>query len=157
MDAAVQLVVFDLDDRSYAIPLRQVERVIGAVYATPLPHAPANVLGLIDLHGKLVPVFSARHRLGPQPRPISVEDHFIIIRAAKRTVALVVDHVRELIECSAESIIQPQHILPQWNEVQGVVQIAGNLTLIQDMDRFLSLEEDRTFENALRGQTDHGN
>ena len=51
MDATIQLLVFELDGRRYALPLRQVERVIRAVDVTPLAGVPAILLGVIDVDG----------------------------------------------------------------------------------------------------------
>jgi purine-binding chemotaxis protein CheW len=45
------LVVFTLDDQRYALDLDSVQRSIRVVAITPLPEAPAIVLGIIDLGG----------------------------------------------------------------------------------------------------------
>jgi purine-binding chemotaxis protein CheW len=57
-----QLVVFRLDERRYALPLAAVERVVRSVTVTPLPGAPAIVLGGINVHGRVLPVLNVRRR-----------------------------------------------------------------------------------------------
>src|SRR5262245_18388839 len=57
MDAISQFLVFHLDGSRYGIILSQVVRAVHAVEITPLPQAPEIVLGMIDVHGKIVPVF----------------------------------------------------------------------------------------------------
>jgi len=47
--------VFALDGQRYALALHQVQRVIRVVAITPLPQAPAIVLGVIDLGGVVIP------------------------------------------------------------------------------------------------------
>ena len=56
------LVVFSLDDQRYALPLARVHRCIRVVAITPLPEAPAIVLGIIDLGGAVIPVINIRRR-----------------------------------------------------------------------------------------------
>jgi purine-binding chemotaxis protein CheW len=56
------LVVFGLDDQRYALALACVQRSIRVVAITPLPGAPAIVLGVIDLGGVVIPVIDIRGR-----------------------------------------------------------------------------------------------
>lgn len=45
------VVIFTLDDRSYGLPIEQVERVVRAVEITAFPLAPACVAGGIVIQG----------------------------------------------------------------------------------------------------------
>jgi purine-binding chemotaxis protein CheW len=149
MGRRVQLLIFCLDDRLYALRLSQVNRVIRAVDATPLPQAPEIVLGAIDLQGQIVPLLNIRKRFGIDDREIGVEDQFIIAATSQRTVALAVDNVKEVVERPAEQIIATQKILGQLDQMEGVIQLDDGLTVIHDLERFLSLDEQRVLEEAL--------
>lgn len=46
----LRLVVFSIEGQRYALPLNDVERVLPMVAVSPLPQAPAVVLGVINLH-----------------------------------------------------------------------------------------------------------
>jgi purine-binding chemotaxis protein CheW len=155
MGAAVQLLVFMLDQRQFGLPLTRVERVVRAVDVTPLPRAPAMVAGVVDLQGTLVPVISMRRCLEMPDRPLDVDDQFVISRTIKRSVALIVDHVKDIVTCPAEAMVPAKEILPRWKTVQGVIQLETGLALVEDLDSLLSLEEDQMLEQALREQ--HGN
>jgi purine-binding chemotaxis protein CheW len=137
--------------------LAQVERVVRAVDATPLPHAPPIVCGAIDLHGDIVPVLSMRKRLGFADRQISPDDQFVIARTSRQSVALVVDTTLGVIERRAEDIISACKILPRLEQIEGLVRLEDDLLLIHDLDRFLSLDEQRELDLALAGSADHGN
>jgi purine-binding chemotaxis protein CheW len=156
MDSSVQLLVFGLNDRRYGLHLAQVERVVRAVDATPLPHAPSIVCGAIDLHGEIVPVLSMRKRLGFPDREISPDDQFVIARTSQQSVALVVDSTLGVIERRAEDIVSASKVLPQLEQIEGLVRLEDGLLLIHDLDRFLSLDEQRELDLALIGSVDHG-
>ncbi len=51
-----EIVSFFLDDRRFAVPLSTVMRVERIVAITPLPKAPDIVLGVINMHGQIIPV-----------------------------------------------------------------------------------------------------
>jgi purine-binding chemotaxis protein CheW len=157
MNTSVQLLVFGLNDRRYGLHLAQVERVVRAVDATPLSHAPAIVCGAIDVHGKIVPVLSMRRRLGFADRPIMPDDYFVIARTSRQSVALVVDAAFGVIERNAEEIVSAGDILRQLDQIEGLVRLNDDLLLIHDLDRFLSLDEQRNLELSLTEAGDHGN
>ena len=54
--AMSELVSFSLDDRQFAVPLSAVMRVERIVAITPLPKAPEIVLGVVNMHGQVIPV-----------------------------------------------------------------------------------------------------
>lgn len=157
MNSSLQLLVFGLNDRRYALHLAQVDRVVRAVDATPLPHAPAIVCGAIDLHGNIVPVLSMRRRLGLADREITPDDHFVIARTSRQSVALIVDSTVGVIERAAEDIVSASNVVPRLEQIEGLVRLDDDLLLIHDLDRFLSLDEQRELETALTHVGDNAN
>jgi purine-binding chemotaxis protein CheW len=149
MNEKVQHLVFRVNDRYYGLRIAQIERVIRAVDCTPLPEAPPTVAGVIDLQGKIVPVLNPRQKFGFPHREIGVDDQFIIAVASGRTVAIVVDEVGGIVEHSTDEIFPAKAVLPQLEQIQGVIQLEDGLMLIHDLDQFLSLDEQRTLEEAL--------
>ena len=68
--SVLQLVVFLIDNQRYALPLVSVERVLPMVAATRLPTLPDVALGVINVHGQVIPIVDIRPRLGfPPKRP----------------------------------------------------------------------------------------
>lgn len=148
------LVVFTLDSRHYALPVDTVERVVRAVEITPLPKAPAVVLGLINLSGQIVPVFDLRRRFHLPAKEIALKDRFIIARTSRRRVAFVADFVDTAVEYPPQEVVMAESILPDLPYVQGVVKLKDGMVLIHDLDRFLSLQEEKGLEASLENQ--HG-
>lgn len=150
-----QFVVFELDERRYGLYLSTVERVLHAVEVTPLPQTPAVVWGVIDVQGQIVPVLSLRRRFGLPERAIGVSDHFVLARTLRRTVALVVDAVFGVVERPATAVVESEKILPHLEQVAGVIQLDDGMVLIHDLDRFLSLDEERALAQAMTSQANH--
>lgn len=144
------LVVFSLDNQRYALPLDRVRRSIRVVAITPLPEAPAIVLGIIDLGGLVTPVIDLRARFNHPARDLRLSDHLIIADTGKRTVALLVDDTEGVMEASLECLVPAGDILPGLDVVAGVVKLEDGLVLIHDLERLLSLEEEAAIDRALR-------
>lgn len=145
----MQLVVFYLDGQRYALPLAAVECVVGAVEPTPLPGGPAVVAGVIDVAGRILPVFSIRRRFLLPQREIVPADQFLIARTQRRTVAVVIDEAQGVIECETSAVIDPERLVPGLEQFRGLVQLGDGLVLIHDLEKFLSPEEARTLDAAM--------
>ena len=149
----VQLVVVRLDERRYAFPLKVVQRVIRAVDITPLPNAPAIVLGAIDVQGRVLPVLSLRRRLGLPDREIMLADWFVLATTAQRTVALVVNESEGVVELPRAAIVASRDVSPGLLQFPGIVTIDGDVVLIDELDAFLSLEDARRVDDAISAST----
>lgn len=149
MDSLNQLVTFSLDDQQYGMDLWAVERVVPAVAITPLPNAPDIVLGVINIHGGIIPVTNIRRRFGLPEREMALSDQLIIGHTSRRPVALVVDTVNGLIECFSKDMIAADTILPHMEYIKGVVKLKDGMILIHNLEEFLSLEEARSLDEAM--------
>lgn len=143
------LIVFTMDDRRYALPLRAVDRVVRMVAVTPLPKAPDIVLGVVNIQGRVIPVINMRRRFRLPEREIALTDQLVVAHTVRRPVALVADAVLDVIACPVQSLIAAEEVLPNIEYVEGVVKLADGLILIHDLDRFLSLEEEDFLDYAL--------
>ncbi|OPY75386.1 MAG: Chemotaxis protein CheW [Syntrophorhabdus sp. PtaU1.Bin058] len=145
-----ELVSFQLDDRQFAVPLSSIERIERAVSITPLPKAPDIVLGVINIHGSIVPVFNIRERFRLPPRDMQLSDQLIVAHTSKRTIALLVDSVIAVIEVPGEKIVETSNILPQLDFVEGVAKAEDGMILIHDLERFLSIREEQSLDEAMK-------
>jgi purine-binding chemotaxis protein CheW len=144
-----KLVTFNLDDRKFALYVSAVQRMIRVVEVTALPKAPEIVVGIINLQGTVISVFDIRMRFRLPAREVRIDDQMIIATTAKRTVALLVDSVNGVIEIPEEEIIAAEQILPNLEYVEGVVKNEDGMILIHDLERFLSLPEEKILDEAL--------
>jgi purine-binding chemotaxis protein CheW len=148
-DEVASLVVFRLDDRRYALPLAVVERVVRAVDVTPVPSAPAIVLGAINVHGRMLPVLNVRRRFLMPDRAVGADDWFLLARTARRPVALVVDESDGVVRRPQDEIVRSSRIAAGLEPFPGLFQLGDGLVLIHDLERFLSLDEAEALDEAM--------
>jgi len=74
----LQLIVFTLDAQRYALHLSAVERAIRMVEITPLPKAPEIVIGVVNIHGAVIPVLNIRKRFRLPEREPDLGDQLIV-------------------------------------------------------------------------------
>lgn len=149
MEETTELVVFRVDLQAYALPLQAVDRVVRAVEVTPLPNAPANVIGVVNVEGRIVPVLDVRRRFRHTTRKITSMDHFLIAHTRQREVILAVDDVPGVIKRT--TLATPK--LDGVDQVQGALTLDDGLLLIQDLEKFLTTEDEARLDQALNEGT----
>lgn len=150
--SVLSLVIFGLTGQRYALPLHTVERVFPMVEVSPLPKAPPITLGVINLHGAVIPVLDIHRRFGFPPRGYGLAAHLLVARTSRRTLALPVDEVLGVREVAAEAAIPADTVLPGIGHVAGIVALSDGLLFIQDLEAFLSLEEEHRLSEALEAR-----
>lgn len=143
------LLVFKLDEQRYALQLPVVERVVRAAMVTPLPKAPAIILGVLNVHGSIVPVVDVRGRFGLAGRDMTPADSLVLARTRRRTVAFQANAVEGLVERSEQEVATAASVAPGMPYLDGVAKLDDGLVLIRNLSSFLSLDEEREVEDLV--------
>jgi purine-binding chemotaxis protein CheW len=146
-----QVVVFTLGEPRYALHLAAVERVVRAVEVTPLPGAPGIIMGMISVHGQMIPVVDIGQSFGLPPRGLRLDDRFILARSGGRLVALAVESVDSIIEIAAPEMVAIDQLPPCADHLRGVAQVGDDLVLVCDLDRLLPFYKAETLDAVLCG------
>ncbi len=146
-----KIVLFSLEEPRYALYLSAVEKVIRSVEITPLPEAPEIVLGVINVQGEIIPVIDIRKLFHLPTREINLEDQFIIAKTSKRLMALSVDSVEGVSEIADNKVAVAKVALPFAEYLSGVTIVENNIILINDLEKFLSLNQQKALDKALKG------
>lgn len=152
----VRLVVFHLDERRYALPLGCVDRVVRAVEVTPLPQAPDQILGVINVHGRVIPVINLRTQFNLPERELDLSDQFIIANAARRRVALWVDNVDGVLDSATQEVVAAEEIVPGLNSVEGIAKDRDELILLHNLEKLCDFANVPAVEAALAEVGDDG-
>ena len=149
MNASIQLVVFTLDSLRFALPLSAVERAIHIIEIIPLPKAPDIVIGVINRHGQIIPVVNIRKRFNLPEKEVNLNDRIVIAHSKKRLLGILVDNVAGVFEFPEHKIITADKIVSGIEYVEGVAKLEDGIILIHDIDKFLSLEEEKALTDAV--------
>ncbi len=157
MGTTNNLLIFLLNNKKFALNLSDIERVIPSVAITPLPSAPQIVLGVIKIQEQIIPIVNIRLRFQLSGREISLTDHIIIAKTHRRTVGLLVDSVYGVTEFDENRIVPAEKILPALQYIKGIIQLDDGLVIINDLDQFLSFDEEKELDIALnKSEIDDG-
>ncbi|HVI31029.1 chemotaxis protein CheW [Phenylobacterium sp.] len=133
---AHELISIRVDEQLFALDIMTVREIRGWSASTPLPHAPAYVLGMINLRGAVLPVLDLSSRLGLPPRSPDASSVVVVAELGDRPVGLLVDAVCDIITVDGAHIQAP----PELGGDGGAEMVRGVITLGDEIVTLLNLE-----------------
>lgn len=131
---------FELSGQAYAVPLARVREVIRYAPPTPVPGAPGDVLGIINLRGSIMTVLDGSRRLGLASANAddakSLPDaRCIIFDFTEEAVAVRIDRIGEVIDLGDTDVEPPPPGRADRGEdpVEGVVPFQGGFIALLDV------------------------
>ncbi|HUQ46390.1 MAG TPA: chemotaxis protein CheW [Gemmatimonadaceae bacterium] len=145
----VDILTFQVGRHRYALNVADVHAVLRATSIVPLPRAPSVIQGVIDYRGEIIPVFDLRARFGAPRRPVQVDEHFVMVRARSRLVALRMDSAIDVAQIDERSVQPIGDVVPRTEYVAGLASLPDGIVLIVDAHDFLSESETALLDEAM--------
>jgi purine-binding chemotaxis protein CheW len=93
-----QWATFFLAREQFAVPVEDVQEVLLSQPLTPVPLAPAQIVGLLNLRGAIMPAIDLRTRLGFPPLTAESNQKFLVLKTSDGLVSIVVDDIGDVHE-----------------------------------------------------------
>jgi purine-binding chemotaxis protein CheW len=143
------VVIFEVASQRFGLPLDRVEQAVRIVEITPLPRAPAVVVGVINVRGSVLPVVDVRRRFDLPLRPSRLTDQLLVVDTPLRRLALWVDAVHGVVNYSPAEFSAAAALVPGMEYLRGIARLADGLVLIQVLEQLLTLAEERELTGAI--------
>lgn len=117
------VVTFSLGDQDYCLDVSNVKEVIRMVAMTPIPEAPPEILGAIDVRGVPVLVLDLRRRFGLMSQAPTVNSPLLLIGTRGKLLALLVDKVGSVVRTFSEP------------DAAGLIHVQNHLTVMLNPDQ----------------------
>lgn len=131
----LELLSFRVGEQEYAVDIMSVREIRGWTRATPLPHSPHFVRGVINLRGTVLPIIDLAARLGQSMTETSARNVFIVVQSDDEVVGLLVDAVSDILTVTTDELQAPPDMAADANQ-----NFVSALTIVDDrMLRVLDL------------------
>lgn len=137
-------VVLKVADTEYAISAAEVLHMESFVGATRVPGTRPYVGGLIQIRGRVVPVVDLRARFGLPTIEPTLDSRVIVVQSGGRTVGLLVDSAREVVNIAAADFRPPPEVMAEESAgfVRAVAKLGKRLVMLVDVGRVIGEEQD---------------
>lgn len=144
---SLDYVTIRIGEQLLGLPIANVQDVFITNRITVVPRAPGEIVGLLNLRGRIVTAICLRKRLGRTPLPGpevpgTGELTAIGVDLGGEAYALIVDAVGEVIRLDRSTFEPiPVHLDRVWTALAtGVHRLADELLVILDLDAVLDLD-----------------
>jgi purine-binding chemotaxis protein CheW len=152
-ETAKQYVVFRVGSEEYGVPIEHVASIIRYTDPTPIPRAPDDVMGVINLRGMVVPVVDLRKRFagpaeGSEQAPF---ERIVVTESEIGSVGLAVDAASEVAAIPLESIREaPETTLSSHTAeaFEGVASLEDRLIILLRLEKAIPHERYATLSVA---------
>jgi purine-binding chemotaxis protein CheW len=131
-----ELIAFRIGDQEFCVDIMAVREIRGWTPATPMPHAPPYVLGIINLRGAVLPIIDLSARLGMDEAEPTARHVIIVAQVKNRVVGLLVEAVSDILTISDDNI-QPVPEISSDLEKQyarGILAIDKQMICLIDLE-----------------------
>ena len=151
--AQAQIVTFRLGDDLFAADIHAVERVLRYAAPTPIPNVPAWIEGVIDYHGRVVPVINLRRRFEMPAAPSREDARIIVFTVAGEWIAATVDGVLDVTGLDEAGLVAPPPFFRgiAGEYLRGLVRRADRLVIVLDAARLLSTADRLALDESAGG------
>jgi purine-binding chemotaxis protein CheW len=139
--SAEQYCVFSRGNWDLALPIAAARETLGAQTITPVPQAPSQLVGVLNLRGDLLPLIRIDGWLGLPARTASVTDQIVVVESAGVLLGIVVDRVHDVRR------VEMQQVTPYVATSEADVIFRGTWDTPQG--RITLLDADRLMEVAV--------
>jgi purine-binding chemotaxis protein CheW len=137
-----KIIVFQIKEKEYAIPVEQVRSIEKIQHITRVPGTASHIKGVINLRGVVTPIVDLRIRFGLDQ--FDYLDHTRIIMSVldDLEVGLIVDAANDVIDISKDAIEPPPEIVSgtESDYINGVVKLGKRLLILLDLEKVLNQE-----------------
>ena len=136
-----KLLVFDLANEKYAIPIHDIAQIIDLPVTTPVPNAPAFLAGIFSLRGRIVSIIDVARRLRVE-RPEAEALKVIVLDVAPDHFGLLVDRIDQVVDVNLAGLEPPpEGFKPMAQDfVEGVFHLKGRAVGFLNLPMFLDFE-----------------
>ncbi|MDC7742650.1 chemotaxis protein CheW [Rhizobium binxianense] len=132
----LEIIAFRLHDQEFCVRTTTIREIRGWGPATPIPHAPSDVIGVMNLRGTVIPIIDLAYKLGMKSTEANERSAIVVAEVHGMATGLVVDRVSDILTITAD-LLQP---VPDISVSNGMRYADGIIAQPDGMICFLNLE-----------------
>jgi purine-binding chemotaxis protein CheW len=145
-----KFLTFFLAGEEYGVEILKVQEIIGLLPITRVPQTRKFMRGVINLRGKVIPIFDARIKFGMPAVEGTNKTCIIVVHIRGVEIGVIVDRVSEVVDIPEGDVEPPPSFGSGYNTeyILGIGKTQGRVKILLNIDRMLLAGETSQFEDA---------
>jgi purine-binding chemotaxis protein CheW len=136
-----QLVTFYIGKEELGFDISFVQEIISPIRITRVPNSSEFIKGVINLRGKIIPIFDLKERIKSQVMVIDENTKIIVVHKGELNIGLLVSKVNEVVLVSDKNLVAPSNKLNTQSDqyLKQIANLDNRLISIIDLERTVNL------------------
>ena len=102
----LEIIAFRLHEQEFCVKTTTIREIRGWAPSTPIPHAPKEVIGVMNLRGTVIPIIDLAHKLGMKSTVANERSAIVVAEVHNMVIGMLVDRVSDILTIPS-SQVQP--------------------------------------------------
>jgi len=145
-------IIFSIGEEQYGFDVQLVTGIEPITDIVAMPNAPGRILGLMNLRGEVIPVYSLRRKFLMEELTDQTRAKLIVTQHNGKLLAFKVDEVLEMVDFPEEAITETPIIAksPETAYVRAIANKQGRLVLLLNPSMMYEGNEEEQVAEAMR-------
>lgn len=93
----LEIIAFRLHDQEFCVKTTTIREIRGWAPSTPIPHSPADVIGVMNLRGSVIPIIDLAYKLGMKSTVANERSAIVVAEVHMMVIGMLVDRVSDIL------------------------------------------------------------
>jgi purine-binding chemotaxis protein CheW len=140
---AVDIIAFRLRDQEFCVKTTAIREIRGWAPSTPIPHAPHEVVGVMNLRGSIIPIIDLAYKLGMESTEADQRSAIVVAEVHNTVLGMLVDRVSDILTVPVSQIqpIPDVAISVSGSHLDGVISNGNNIICVLNLAKMFKKDE----------------
>ncbi|MBB6180093.1 chemotaxis protein CheW [Pseudorhizobium flavum] len=100
----LEIIAFRLHDQEFCVKTTTIREIRGWAPSTPIPHAPADVIGVMNLRGSVIPIIDLAQKLGMKSAVATERSAIVVAEVHNMVIGMLVDQVSDILTIPSNQV-----------------------------------------------------
>ena len=100
----IEIIAFHLHDQEFCVKTTTIREIRGWAPSTPIPHAPKDVVGVMNLRGTVIPIIDLAYKLGMQSTAANERSAIVVTEVRNMIIGMLVDKVSDILTIKSADV-----------------------------------------------------
>ncbi|MDQ0456461.1 chemotaxis protein CheW [Rhizobium paknamense] len=139
---ALEIIAFRLHNQEFCVKTTSIREIRGWAPVTPIPHAPYEVIGVMNLRGTVIPIVDLAVKLGMASTEASERSAIVVTDVNGMTIGLLVDGVSDILTVPGDRLQPlPQATGPSAAFSDGIIAQGQSMICFLNLERMFGADD----------------
>lgn len=144
----LEIIAFRLHDQEFCVKTTTIREIRGWAPSTPIPHSPADVIGVMNLRGSVIPIIDLAYKLGMKSTVANERSAIVVAEVHNMVIGMLVDRVSDILTIQSGQVQPVPEVTASFDKSYSEGIIANENGMICFLNLAKMFKESETDELA---------